>query len=375
MGWFGKVVGGVIGFAAGGPVGAAIGVGLGHGVDKLTEDSGGGTAAGLPTAVGATELVVDGQFADDEVGRLCTFHVRTPVPQGSQGVIQVVDSFGNTLEGRPPFRTQTGEFFASVPILDGQCRIFLPFGAIEYPAAESYGLMFAALHPAPGGHDFTNLGAVAFQTQLPEPRRFSKVEWLGPLIDLCMAVVHADGKVLPEEVRHVKTYFAEVFELDRGELAVLKAAMKGGPPPSLEHTVESVAFRLPALSVAETLAVLADVSACDGEIHPAEIEVIRRVALIAGVPASEWETLARELGLGGGPAGARSARGGMSRDRACAVLGLQTGASRAEVLAAYRKLATDYHPDRVSNLPEEFKQVAHDKMVEINAAYDTLKRT
>ncbi|MGB5832245.1 MAG: co-chaperone DjlA [Thiohalocapsa sp.] len=42
MGWFGKVVGGLVGFAAGGPFGAVLGATLGHGVDrgveKLAED-------------------------------------------------------------------------------------------------------------------------------------------------------------------------------------------------------------------------------------------------------------------------------------------------------------------------------------------------
>jgi DnaJ like chaperone protein len=34
MGWFGKVVGGLLGFAAGGPIGAMLGATLGHGVDR-----------------------------------------------------------------------------------------------------------------------------------------------------------------------------------------------------------------------------------------------------------------------------------------------------------------------------------------------------
>jgi DnaJ like chaperone protein len=33
-----------------------------------------------------------------------------------------------------------------------------------------------------------------------------------------------------------------------------------------------------------------------------------------------------------------------------------------------------YHPDKVSHLGDEFKQVAEEKMKEINSAYDFFKR-
>ena len=56
------------------------------------------------------------------------------------------------------------------------------------------------------------------------------------------------------------------------------------------------------------------------------------------------------------------------------VLGLQPGASDEDVSAAYRRMAQMYHPDKVTNLGPELKQLADRKMREINAAYETLKR-
>jgi DnaJ like chaperone protein len=271
--------------------------------------------------------------------------------------------------------SEGGEFFTSAPIFDGRCRVYLPFGALDHPTADTYDLLFSVLHALPGTTDFKVLGTSAFNVQLPAPRRWSKVEWLRPLIDLSMAVVHADGKVLPVEVRMVKTYFTEVFELGADELVDLKDAMKQGPPPRLEEIVADVAARLPALGVAEVLAVLAAISICDGEVHPSEVEVIRRAATLMGVPPVEWERVARELGLTGGPSASRPSRSGMGTAEAFRTLGIEPSASRAEVQAAYRKLVTEYHPDRVTNLPEEFQKVAHEKMTQINAAYDTLKKT
>lgn len=56
------------------------------------------------------------------------------------------------------------------------------------------------------------------------------------------------------------------------------------------------------------------------------------------------------------------------------VLGLEVGASRAEVSAAYREKARMYHPDRVANLAPEVREMAELRMKEINAAYGELKR-
>lgn len=55
-----------------------------------------------------------------------------------------------------------------------------------------------------------------------------------------------------------------------------------------------------------------------------------------------------------------------------AVLGVKPGASREEIQAAYRELVQKYHPDKVSHLGEEFQEMAQQKFVEIQNAYDQL---
>ncbi|WP_160672893.1 DnaJ domain-containing protein [Clostridium sp. C8-1-8] len=52
------------------------------------------------------------------------------------------------------------------------------------------------------------------------------------------------------------------------------------------------------------------------------------------------------------------------------VLGLKEGASEEEIKKAYRELAKKYHPDQYGNNP--LKDLAEDKMRELNEAYDYL---
>jgi len=54
------------------------------------------------------------------------------------------------------------------------------------------------------------------------------------------------------------------------------------------------------------------------------------------------------------------------------VFKLQPGASRSEIDARYKELAKDYHPDRVAHLGEDLRKVAHEKMIEIQTAYNIL---
>ena len=54
------------------------------------------------------------------------------------------------------------------------------------------------------------------------------------------------------------------------------------------------------------------------------------------------------------------------------VLGVSCGASREEVVHAYREQMKRYHPDRVADLGEEMQQLAHRKTVEIQRAYGEL---
>jgi hypothetical protein len=56
------------------------------------------------------------------------------------------------------------------------------------------------------------------------------------------------------------------------------------------------------------------------------------------------------------------------------ILGIEPGASQAEIYAAYKKKARMYHPDRVASLAPEVREMAELRMKEINAAYGEIKR-
>ncbi len=109
------------------------------------------------------------------------------------------------------------------------------------------------------------------------------------------------------------------------------------------------------------------VSYADGQISRAEEALIDRAGEIFRFTRDHMDSIRRRYGT------AVSGSGGMSRS--FAVLGLKPDASEDEIKKAYRKLVSEYHPDKIASkgLPEEFEKFAAEKFREIQAAYDELR--
>jgi hypothetical protein len=67
--------------------------------------------------------------------------------------------------------------------------------------------------------------------------------------------------------------------------------------------------------------------------------------------------------------------GDFSRMDPYALLELSPRASPEEIRAAYKRAVARYHPDKVAHLGTEFQDLAHQKMLAIQQAYETLLGT
>ena len=62
------------------------------------------------------------------------------------------------------------------------------------------------------------------------------------------------------------------------------------------------------------------------------------------------------------------------RENPYAELGLTAEASDAEIDQAYRRLISQYHPDKLAGTAPELQKQAQDKASQINAAYDRIQQ-
>jgi len=215
------------------------------------------------------------------------------------------------------------------------------------------------------------LGQTPLLMDAPAPRPWCQVELIEPLVVLAMRVARADGKLLAQEIRQIRDRMEGLFELEARDQKALRTAMKSSKPELSNHALlQAVHRRLPLIQMEHVLEVLVEVARCDGVVSASEIAIVRELVIgYYGASPEEWAAAERALGLGGG--------GGETAEKAAAVdhwavLSVSRGASRVEIKKAYHAKMRAYHPDKVANLPEEFQQLAHQKTIEIRAAYEAL---
>lgn len=130
--------------------------------------------------------------------------------------------------------------------------------------------------------------------------------------------------------------------------------------------------------------ILIDAAFAHGEPSAAEQAVLLKVAQELRIPAQLFGAMlqARQGGprshqgsQQGNQAGPGVIRGTL--EQAYAQLGLKPSASESEVKRAYRKLVSQYHPDKLISrgLPEEMMEMAKVRVREINTAYEQIKKT
>ncbi len=108
----------------------------------------------------------------------------------------------------------------------------------------------------------------------------------------------------------------------------------------------------------------------DGAIDHAEHQVLQRVAQSLGMSGQQLDNMIRQRN-------AHTSTNNTTRTAdAYAVLGIQSDASEAEIKRAYRRLMSRYHPDKMSgrDVPVKMREYAHDKVREVRAAYDKIRK-
>jgi DnaJ like chaperone protein len=119
----------------------------------------------------------------------------------------------------------------------------------------------------------------------------------------------------------------------------------------------------------------------DGELHPAERELLLHVFAVLGFSRHEYEHLEAMVhaARGGGRSGgyARGEQRAPTLDEDYAVLDVATSSSDGEVKKAYRRLMSQHHPDKLvsKGLPEEMIKLATEKTQQIRKAYERIKQS
>ena len=156
-------------------------------------------------------------------------------------------------------------------------------------------------------------------------------------------------KIPPDEMKNV----GRIFDLARRD--------SQGWEPYANQIAKLLADRPAVLE--DLLDGLFHIARADGELREAEIGYLEGIAKVFGFSDRDFLRI-------------RASNGCAPKDDPYAVLGLTPDASDEEIKAAHRSLVRDHHPDRLiaQGLPQDFVDIANDKLAAINAAHDRIRK-
>lgn len=193
------------------------------------------------------------------------------------------------------------------------------------------------------------------------------------------ALCKADGQVTRDEIAVAEAMF-DRLHLSGEQREQAKAAFNRGKAPGFDLDAEVDAFASVARGQRPLLIMFLQIQcsaiAGDGNVHPAEHEMLVRIARRLGLSeadVAQLEALLRTGARGAGGAPGRSPQSTL--EDAYKALGLSSSATDAEVKKAYRRLISQNHPDKLAGkgLPESMRELAEERTREINTAYETIK--
>jgi DnaJ like chaperone protein len=180
------------------------------------------------------------------------------------------------------------------------------------------------------------------------------------LIVLIAAVMKADGVIMKSELDYVKNFLNKTFgEQAAAELTImLRDVLK--QEIAIDEVCNQIGNHLDYSSKLEMIHLLFGVSNADGVIHPSEVSLIEQIAAKLGVMSSDFKSI--------------KAMFVEETDSAYKTLGLEKTATVDEIKKAYKRLAIEHHPDKVSYLGEEVQNSAKEKFQMLNEAYEKIKK-
>ncbi|MGD9020019.1 MAG: co-chaperone DjlA [Desulfuromonadales bacterium] len=175
----------------------------------------------------------------------------------------------------------------------------------------------------------------------------------------------ADGRVCQNEISVVRSFMHDKLQLDgpaqQFAISVFNEAKDNDTSfEDYARQFGQVFHHEPQLRMM-FYEMLFTMALADDVLHPAEESILRAAPNLLGLHGDVFATVKRQFVS--------------DLSHHYAVLGLDNNAELPEVKKAYRKLVSEYHPDKVvsKGLPEDFIKFAEEKFREINEAYEAIQ--
>ena len=180
------------------------------------------------------------------------------------------------------------------------------------------------------------------------------------LLVLSSAVIKADGKTHPAELRTVQEFMRRNFGESAAQEAMSMLEQLGSQQVNIYSVGPQIAANMNYSQRLQLLNYLIQIATSDGDFSSSEKSVIEAIASVIGIrPTDAASAIAMYY---------------RDADSAYSVLGISPSASDDEVKSAYRRMAMKNHPDKVATLGPDVQKAAAEKFRQVQEAYEEIKK-
>ena len=212
-------------------------------------------------------------------------------------------------------------------------------------------------------------------------------DFAASLIALSAGIMKADGKVLKSELNYVKEFFLNNFgkRVAEHHIKALREVLK--QDIDLRKMAEQIRYYMEHHNRILLLQYLFGIAYADDDLDKRELELLRNMAMWMGISNKDFESIKAMFHASSrGREYQRSSRSNyrsrfrrrtkaQALDDAYTILEINKTATDQEVKSAYRRMARKYHPDKNRGLGEEYQEMAKEKFIKAQEAYEMIKET
>jgi len=180
------------------------------------------------------------------------------------------------------------------------------------------------------------------------------------LLVLSAAVMKADGRVVKSELDYVKSFFLRTFGTEETQRLILLLREILRQEINVSEVSMQVGQYMDYPSRLQMLHYLFGIASADGQVDTAEENVLEEIASGMQVNSPDFASI--------------KAMFIKDINSAYDILESTPDATDEEIKKAYRRLAIQYHPDKVAHLGEDIKKAATEKFQALNAAYEQIRK-
>lgn len=235
-------------------------------------------------------------------------------------------------------------------------------GAIGFALGGPIGAIAGAVF----GHAFDNKPADSTSAMRLSYGESSQITFFVAAFSMLGKLAKADGQVSRAEMDAVKQFMTYDLNLSQEsqQVAINIFYTAQESPESFQSFASQFygQFHVQPQMLELMMDILLRVSVADGVIHPSEERLIQSAASIFGFSAAQYAVI--------------RSRSAPDVNKYYAVLGCTRSDPDEQIKKQYRKLVSEYHPDKIiaKGLPDEFIKFANDKFNEIQEAYEAVKK-